>query len=121
MIDFAFYKPDPLIHGYSTTEGYWNVQPGGYAMGSIKNNYCPVCGYDLGFASWVDSSSSDEICPCCGIQYGYDDVAGGDVNKRDLIYNEWRNRWIKERMSWKSIEIKRPDIWDPVKQLENLK
>lgn len=88
---------------------------------NLKNSHhCPVCGYDLGFAPWVGVSSSDEICPCCGIQYGYDDVAGGDINKRNWIYKEWRNYWIKEGMPWKSIGINKPHKWDPQKQLKNL-
>jgi len=90
-------------------------------MNSIKNIYCPVCGYDLGFPPWEGDFPSDEICPCCAIQYGYDDMAGGDINKRNMIYNERRNLWIKEGMLWKSIGTKQPDNWDPAKQIKNLK
>ncbi len=57
-------------------------------MDSLNNNHCLVCGCDLDFASWVGVFLSDEICPCCGIQYGYDGAAGGDINKRHLIYLE---------------------------------
>ena len=89
-------------------------------MSSIKNNSCPACGYDLGFASWVSSSPSDEICPCCGIQYGYDDEAGGEISKRQFIYKEWKNRWIMEGMPWRSVGIRPPNNWDPFKQLKNL-
>jgi hypothetical protein len=89
-------------------------------MDSIKSNDCPVCGYDLGFPSWIHLSPSDEICPCCGIQYGYDDAAGGDVKQRELIYNEWRNRWIQDKMPWKSFGISPLENWDPVTQLRNL-
>ena len=91
-------------------------------MDSIeKSQFCPVCGYDLGFMPWEDISASDEICPCCGIQYGYDDMAEGDICKRHAIYEEWQARWIREGMPWKSIGINQPDNWDPVKQLKNLK
>lgn len=83
-----------------------------------KSKTCPVCGYELGFEPWDGISSSDEICPCCYIQFGYDDVAGGDLNKRNLIYEKWRVHWIKEGMLWKSKGVKPPDNWDPIKQLK---
>jgi len=89
-------------------------------MDSLSNNHCLVCGYYLGFAPWIGVFPSDEICSCCGIQFGYDDAAGGDINKRNLIYNEWRQRWIFEGMPWTSVGINKPDNWDPVKQLINL-
>jgi hypothetical protein len=47
-------------------------------MDSFSNDFCPVCGYDLGYPAWQGASASDEICPCCGIHYGYDDAAAGD-------------------------------------------
>ncbi len=90
-------------------------------MDTIKNSHCcPVCGYNLDFMPWKGISASDEICPCCGIQYGYDDAAGGDVSKRNSIYKEWQNHWIKEGMPWKSMGIDPPENWDPVKQLKNI-
>jgi hypothetical protein len=89
-------------------------------MDLLKKNYCPVCGFNLGFAPWVGDSPSDEICPCCGIQYGYTDYAGGDINKRHLIYTRWRNQWIKEKMPWKGIDIEPPDNWNPIEQLKNI-
>lgn len=89
-------------------------------MDSLSNHNCPVCGYDLGFSPWVSDSASDEICPCCGIQFGYDDAAGGDLNKRYLIYNKWRKGWLEEKMPWRSVGIKKPSNWDPEEQLKNL-
>ena len=89
-------------------------------MGILKNNYCPVCGYDLGFPPWKGLSASHEICPCCGIQYGYDDMAEGDHSKRNFIYKEWRSGWIKAGMGWDSIGIQPPRNWDPIKQLKNV-
>jgi hypothetical protein len=86
-------------------------------MDSITNNFCPVCGYILSFAPWEDTSSSDEICPCCGIQFGYDDAAGGDINKRHLIYKEWRKCWIEEGMPWKGKGIPQSSNWNPFEQL----
>jgi len=55
---------------------------------------CPVCGFALSFLPWSEGLPSDEICPRCGIQFGYDDVAGGDLKKRDKVYSHWRDRWI---------------------------
>ncbi|MDQ5950707.1 MAG: hypothetical protein QG585_649 [Patescibacteria group bacterium] len=83
------------------------------------NTYCPVCGFDLGFLSWEGDSPSDEICPSCGIQYGYDDVAGGDVKQRKEVYSKWRETWIKNGHSWFS-QNKQPKDWNPVKQLERV-
>lgn len=90
-------------------------------MDSLESNYCRVCGYKLDFAPWIGNSPSDEICPCCGIQYGYDDLAGGNINERSLIYTEWKKRWIREGMPWLSRCIKKPHNWDPSGQLKNLK
>jgi len=82
-------------------------------------NYCPVCGFDLGFKPWDGDSASDEICPCCGIQFGYTDMAGGDINPRQQLYREWRERWIGQGMQWKSVR-KRPADWNAVRQLQNI-
>jgi hypothetical protein len=68
----------------------------------LKKSLCPVCGFDLGYLPWDRATPSNEICPSCGIQYGYDDAAGGDIDKRTQIYKEWKDRWIKEGMPWKS-------------------
>ena len=67
-----------------------------------KNQYCPVCGYNLGFAAWDNDSASHEICPCCGIQYGYDDMGGGDLKKRHEIYENWKKKWIIFPKNWKT-------------------
>jgi hypothetical protein len=75
----------------------------------------------LEFAPWKDGISSDEICPCCGIQYGYDDAAGGDNLKRSLIYNNWRERWIKGGMIWQSKGITPPKDWNGFQQIKNLR
>jgi hypothetical protein len=89
-------------------------------MDSLKKNYCPVCGYDLGFPAWTDLSPSDEICPSCGIQFGYEDAAGGDIKRRSLIYQQWRIQWIQKGMPWNSLGIEPPNNWDPKEQLKNL-
>ena len=80
---------------------------------------CPACGYDLGFKPWDGDSASFEICPSCGIQFGYTDAAGGDSNRRQQIYCEWRDRWIEEGMHWSSTQ-ERPAVWDAVGQLRNI-
>jgi len=65
-----------------------------------KNKVCPACGCELDFKPWSGSSASDEICPCCGIQYGYDDCAGGDVNKKQAIHEKWRKNWVADGCKW---------------------
>jgi hypothetical protein len=55
-------------------------------------NFCKVCRNDLG-ESIVDARSHQVICPVCGIQYGYEDVAGGSIEKRERIYIFWRKIW----------------------------
>jgi hypothetical protein len=82
---------------------------------------CPVCGYTLGFEPWHGYSASDDICPCCGIQFGYDDAAGGDMQRRQGVYEQWRQRWIKKGMPWDSAGIEDPPPnWDPRTQLNRL-
>lgn len=89
-------------------------------MNFSEKHYCPACGFYLDFMPWENLLPSDEICPCCGIQFGYDDAAGGDINKRSLIYKEWKKRWINEGMLWKSKGMEQPESWDPIEQLKNL-
>lgn len=87
-------------------------------MDAITDNLCPVCGYDLGFPAWDGNSPSDEICPCCGIQFGYDDAAGGQVQLRREIYENWRENWVSEGMPWRSAGTAPPDNWRPLAQLK---
>jgi hypothetical protein len=81
------------------------------------NNFCPVCGYDLGFPAWDDDSPSDEICPSCGIQFGYDDSKDGEFRKGQ--YFGWRKKWIQNGCIWSS-KNPQPKGWNPKKQLENI-
>src|SRR5258708_4145190 len=95
-----------------------------HRIGSIMDNAsaltcCPACGYDLGFQPWDGNSASFEICPCCGIQFGYTDCAGGDSMRRELLYREWRQRWIEQGMPWKSVG-ERPVGWDATTQLRKI-
>jgi len=68
----------------------------------------------------VDGSPSDEICPCCGIQFGNDDFADGNPDKRDLVYFSWREKWIKDGMQWWSEGTAKPNGWNPSGQLGRL-
>ena len=79
---------------------------------------CPACGATLDFAPWEGHSASDAICPCCGIQFGYDDAAGGDLERRVEIYEIWRHQWIENGMRWLSTSQPAPASWDPVEQLK---
>lgn len=82
-------------------------------------NICSVCGYKLGFLSWKNGSPADEICPSCGIQFGDDDMAGGNLEKKKEIYVKWREKWVKDGMQWFSKRPK-PLNWDPIQQLKSL-
>lgn len=83
---------------------------------------CPACGYpNLKEQPWLDeNTSSFEICPSCGIEFGYDDMAGGNVQDREEFYRQWRERWIKSGMQWWDRSRLAPSEWDPKKQLTNL-
>ena len=84
------------------------------------NHFCPVCGYELDFAPWLDDSPADEICPSCGIQFGYDD-ATGDLKMREQVYVSWREEWIKRGMRWWSRGRAQPLDWNPDEQLRRVK
>lgn len=90
-------------------------------MGAVNREHlCPVCGYDLDFQSWDGQSPSDEICPCCNIQFGYDDAAGGDTERRREIHAKWRADWIDAGMPWRGHGHAAPNGWDPRKQCERI-
>lgn len=82
---------------------------------------CPACGFDgLDEEPWTDGSPSDEICPSCGIQFGYDDAAGGDLDKRLRVYDEWRTRWRSAGCPWSSRGREPPPGWNPQEQLSRV-
>src|SRR5207253_394180 len=81
---------------------------------------CPVCGFPGLYEPPRYSGGSYEICPCCGIQFGYTDEAGGDIDKRTSIYQQWREKWIKDGMVWSSRGRNPPSGWNPVAQLKNI-
>jgi len=80
---------------------------------------CPACGFLLDFEPWSNGSPSDEICPCCGIQFGYDDAAGGNMQRRSELYKEWQRDWISKGMPWRCEGAPAPRDWNPVKQLDD--
>ena len=90
----------------------------------MKNNYCPVCGFQLFSIPWNGLSPSDEICPSCRTQFGYDDAIKfkGSEAEIDGRYEELRKRWIGGGMEWWSTNPSRPkpNNWDPKKQLLNI-
>jgi hypothetical protein len=85
-----------------------------------KQDSCPACGFVLPFEPWSGESPSDEICPCCGIQFGYDDAAGGDRQRRGELYQRWRKDWLAAGMPWRSIGQPPPPSWNPAEQLKRL-
>ena len=85
-----------------------------------SNHLCPVCGYGLDFAPWIEGSAADEICPCCGIQFGYDDSVGDNLELQQAVYERWRNDWIQHGMQWFSKGRKPPIDWNPKCQMKEL-
>jgi len=89
-----------------------------------KDHLCPVCGFDFyedtGKLPWNGDSASDEICASCGIQFGYYDAAGGSIERRQDIYKEWREKWIKNGMKWNNQEEYKPKDWNPKEQLKRI-
>ncbi len=80
---------------------------------------CPVCGFPgLREAPWKNGTPSDEICPSCGTHFGYDDVAAGDLVRRELTYQDLRQAWQSTGCRWFSKGRPPPEGWDPQGQLE---
>lgn len=79
---------------------------------------CPVCGYpDLKEPprSARTGGGSYEICPSCGFQFGVTD------DDRGFSYDDWRQQWIEQGMSWDSEGLQsKPAGWDPETQLRLL-
>jgi hypothetical protein len=93
------------------------------ALGGVMNlarlyaeQICPVCGFKLDFQPWVNDVPTECPCPCCGTHFGYDDA---DKSKRERVYLEFRNRWIKDGRRWWSKPPAPPD-YNPDQQLANL-
>jgi ribosomal protein L37E len=88
---------------------------------------CPACGFTgLQAAPWRRKlndpgddrlRTSHEICARCGIEFGRDDWAGGNLERRAEFYLRWRERWIRSGMRWFKPELM-PDNWQA--QLERL-
>lgn len=77
---------------------------------------CPVCGFDgLDEPPYGrDGIGSYEICPCCFFEFGFDDQSEG------VTYAEWRTRWIRDGLPWRSSATRPPENWDPREQLARL-
>lgn len=84
------------------------------------NKRCFVCNYDGLYEAPYDSRGvpSDEICPCCGFHYGYDD---DDIVPKELVYKEWREKWISSGCRWFSKGRQSPEDWNPIEQLKKIK
>ena len=92
----------------------------------MTKNFCPVCGYDLGFQAWEeDKYPSDKICPSCGIQFGYHDIVRNSGDEEEIVsrYNLLRTEWIENGMKWHFPSDpfdQEPENWDPKEQLKNI-
>jgi hypothetical protein len=87
---------------------------------SMNKSYnCPACGFPLGFEPWSGESPSDEICPCCGIQFGYNDAAFGNPQRRSELHENWRKQWTAKGMPWSSVGQPAPKSWNPAQQLQH--
>jgi hypothetical protein len=54
------------------------------------------------------------------MQFGYDDAAPGGAKQRLAIYDDWRNRWIKDGMRWDKGSSDPPIGWNAANQLRQL-
>ncbi len=86
-----------------------------------KENPYPICGYgEFDEPPWSsDGSPSYDICPSCGVEFGYQDFAQDEVERRGR-WRDLRQKWIGSGMRWSSSVERRPPSWDPVKQLKNI-
>ena len=76
-----------------------------------QHSNCKVCGWP---EMEEDPYEMNQMCPSCLFQYGYDDDDQG------FTYEQWREKWIKEGMKWRSSGKKEPENWDPKQQLLNI-
>jgi hypothetical protein len=85
-------------------------------MEKIMKHTCPVCGYPQLAEPAYDEykNGSHEICSSCYYHFGYDDEAA------NITHEQWREKWIKDGMPWRSSAKHRPDGWDPCQQLLNI-
>jgi hypothetical protein len=82
---------------------------------------CPACGFPgLQEPPWASGAASDEICVSCGIHFGYDDATGGDLARREAIYEDWRARWIARGCPWFSPATQPPAGWSADAQLRRV-
>ena len=72
----------------------------------MNKEKCSACLSEIDFKAWDGEIASFEICPFCAIQFGYDDMAGGDIEKRKMIYKKWHDVWLINNRSQLSDEQK---------------
>lgn len=85
-------------------------------MTARTNFQCPVCGF-IGLDQAPRSASgggSYEFCPSCDFEFG---VTDDDLGFTD---EEWRLKWVKDGLPWRSASRPLPVGWDPSAQLRNL-
>jgi hypothetical protein len=61
----------------------------------VQESKCYACKNELDFKPWDNGLASFEICPFCKIQFGNDDFADGDEQKRKRIYEKWNSVWLE--------------------------
>src|SRR5205823_3276782 len=91
--------------------------PGRLIVVLVASFHCPACGFgELLEPPWRDGAeASHDLCPCCGIQFGLDDQADGDIERRAEVHRRWRARWIEQGSRWFSSDPS-PPLWDPSRQ-----
>jgi transcription elongation factor Elf1 len=77
---------------------------------------CRVCGYPGLPDLPVGSSSGREgmSCPSCGFRFGHTDT---DLH---YTYEQWRDVWVNQGMSWTGADIQPPAGWAPARQLAHV-
>lgn len=73
---------------------------------------CPVCGYDR----LPEPPEDHLICPSCATEFGYDDFAASDDQRRER-WAELRSRWLDRGAPWFSRATLPPAQWNPYAQL----
>ena len=83
---------------------------------------CPICGFpvykQLGIKPWEGDSPSDEICPGCGIQFGHQDYADGDRNKREEVRKILREQFLKKGKTYENLMKKQREKMEKARNLK---
>jgi transcription elongation factor Elf1 len=77
---------------------------------------CLVCGYPSLDDLPVGPSSARRAvtCPSCGFQFDHTDT---DLH---YTYEQWREKWIVDRMPWTSTDTPPPADWAPAEQVSRV-